>query len=460
MKISLNDSTKRFIEDRIFSRIAAQDVSLFEFDTDVKAYAGDYFGWTNLATKPPINPVEIATFAKKVRDEGLKSVVLIGQGGSTQAAMTITKLNAVDNTEIAFKTMDSISPVYVEKILNECEPSTTLYIVSSKSGSTTEPTLLSRIAWDYAYTALGQDAAANRFVAITDPDSLLESVAEKNKWRAIFSGPTDVGGRFSALSAFGLLPAALVGIDIVAFLEEAAITERLCSLDSLENPALWLATFLYDNYLAGRPKFSLVSPQPGRVFGLWVEQLVAESLGKCGHGILPNIEIDASMLARPHDDRCAITYAIRPDASFESDIDRIDPSIPTLHCSIPNVMQLARHFLMWEYAVCAVAVLMEINPFDQPDVALTKEIVKNLLTAEANIGSTAGCHRIPIEKNFVIEAELSPAVCTDTPSNLDEALEVFFSSLQNEDYFSLNAFLPFTKEVRRIPLEEIRHCVA
>lgn len=456
-----NDSAHFLVANKVPERVQAKDSSLYDFDPDIQEFVGHYFGWPTLASQPPVPIDEIARFAAEVRDEGLESVVLIGQGGSTQASMTLTRLNALVDSSVTFKTMDSMSPVYASKILNQCDPAHTLYIVSSKSGSTMEPATLSRVAWAYVCDALGENAAGSRFVAITDPGSLLEGIAAKNGWRKVFPGSPDVGGRYSALSVFGLLPAALVGIDIRHLVAEARKCQHLCSGNFIENPAVQLASFLYENYRNGRRIFSLVSPQPGRVFGLWVEQLIAESLGKQGCGILPNIEIDASMLAVPRDDRCAITYAIRPDASFESDINRIDPSIPTIRCEIPDVVQIACHFMMWEYATAFIAVLMHINPFDQPDVQSTKTKVKAMMETPEHVGEpTPGCHQIADRWRFVDEAELSGAVCDTCPDNLDEALELLFSSIKPGDYFSVNAFLPFFQEARRVPLEEIRHTVA
>ncbi|MGN0035065.1 MAG: hypothetical protein ACI364_05005 [Coriobacteriales bacterium] len=494
-----NPYTRRLVDEHVFSRIGQRDASLYSFDIETAEYATRFFGWTQLSSCPPVDPGQIASFAAQLRSEKLQSVVLVGQGGSTQASMTITRLNE-QNSRVSFKTMDSVSPVYVNKILGECDPAHTLYVVSSKSGTTVETDLLSRVAWDYVTDRLGAKAP-RRFVAITDPDSELARRAQRQNWRAVFEGSVDVGGRFSALSVFGLLNAALVGIDIIELLDEASAFEETCCQDSEDNPALQLASFLYGNYENGRRIFSLVSPQPGRCFGLWVEQLVAESLGKNDKGILPNIEIDASMLAVPRDDRCAITYAIRPDASFETDIARIDPSIPTMHFRIPRVLDIASHFIMWEYAIAACARLMEVNPFDQPDVQLTKSKAKALLYAEdGTIGITPSCRQIPtghsvglkgeedgdhplfadllpdgrpsrpedadkvdpMVRACVLEAELSPACSADDArmETLDDALGALFSSLKPGDYFSLNAFLPFYTEGRRVPLEEIRHCVA
>jgi glucose-6-phosphate isomerase len=149
-------------------------------------------------------------------------------------------------------------------------------------------------------------------VAITDPGSDLEKRAKEEGWLRVFLGEPSVGGRYSALSVFGLLPAALVGINLNALMRSAAQAEELCSTDSLDNPALVLASFLYDNYAKGRNKFSFLSPKRGRVLGLWIEQLVAESLGKEGQGILPNIETDSLTFSEDAKDRSIVIYQDRP----------------------------------------------------------------------------------------------------------------------------------------------------
>ena len=199
------------IENEVPSRIAAKDGSVFDFSAEIADYAATRLGWTTLASKPPSDPAEIAIIAQQARGEGLDAVVLIGQGGSTQAPQTVTKLYSLEVTdEVPFKTMDALSPVYVNHILGSSDPARTLYIVSSKSGSTLEPTVLSHVCWKYVCAHLGAERAGSRFIAITDPDTELEHVARKNHWRAIIHGEPDVGGRYSALSAFGLLPMAAI----------------------------------------------------------------------------------------------------------------------------------------------------------------------------------------------------------------------------------------------------------
>lgn len=329
----LYPSAKTLIKEKVASRVHAKDATLYDFSDDASECAKKYMGWTDLASNPPFPLEQIQAFADKAISEGLKTVVLIGQGGSTQAPMTITKYNQVDSKKVAFRTLDSDSPVRVRGILAEVNPKTTLFIVSSKSGGTIEPRLALQAVRNELRSKISEQEIVKRFVAITDSGSELERQAKEEGWAAVFPGEASVGGRFSALSVFGLLPAALVGIGLHDYVEHAIEAERECSEDSIDNPAIALAAFLYDNYLHGRNKFSFLTPKRGRVLGLWIEQLVAESLGKEGEGILPNIELDALLLAKDTGDRSIIVYQTRTDlwderTNFEMSLAYIDEAIP------------------------------------------------------------------------------------------------------------------------------------
>ena len=238
--------------------------------------------------------------------------------------------------------------------------------------------------------------------------------------------------------------------------------EEACSEDAIDNPAINLAAFLYDNYLKGRNKFSFLTPKRGRVLGLWIEQLVAESLGKNGEGILPNIEIDSLLLTEDPGDRSIIMYQTQTDLwderrNFEMSLAYIDPAIPRLNYRIDTVEELAEHFVMWEYAIAMCGYLMQVCPFDQPDVASAKaevlDILKNgqpepdfteVLTDEVDMG----------------RVEVSFAPMFEGCEDLHETLYALLSSIQPGDFFALNAFLPFTGEGRREAIEQIRHGVA
>ncbi|MCQ2751956.1 MAG: hypothetical protein MJ189_02505 [Coriobacteriales bacterium] len=472
--INCFDATKELIDNKIASKISSGDASCFSFDKEIEESVATRLGWVRLASNPPLGPAKIAVIAQQARCEGLDAVVLIGQGGSTQASQTITKLRSLEiKAEIPFKTMDSLSPVYVNHILGSSDPARTLYIVSSKSGSTLEPTVLSHVAWSYACAHLGEEAAGKRFVAITDKGSQLEEVARKNNWRCILNGEEAVGGRYSALSVFGLLPMASVGIDIEAVLEDAIAVENACAQDSADNPALQLASFLYTCYKQGRDKFSLIMPPKNQVFGLWVEQLVAESLGKHGVGILPNVEIDAGILSDPHKDRCVILCNMNNNSAFEHAKACIHPDIPIYRLDIEDASKMIESFLIWEYAVAFCGWLMKINPFDQPNVESTKIQARKLLGIQNGAGAQEAVKSLKdsyrsfdlddcdyADKIYLSQALFEDFDALDDDFEIGKVLRVVFSSIENGDYFSLNAFLPFRGVGRRETLERIRHRVA
>lgn len=458
----LHPSAKTLVKECVASRVRAKDVSLYDFSEEAQEYACRYMGWTDLGSNPPYPLADIQAFADSIIARGLKTVVLIGQGGSTQAPMTLTKYNKLDSSLVAFRTLDSDSPVRVRAILAEADPESTLFIISSKSGGTIEPRLALQAVRDALSEKMPAEELVKHLVAITDPGSDLERQAREEEWAAVFPGEPSVGGRFSALTVFGLLPAALVGIDLEELMAHAVEAERRCSEDAIDNPAIGLAAFLYDNYLAGRNKFSFLTPKRGRVLGLWIEQLVAESLGKDGQGILPNIEIDSLLLTKDPGDRSVIMYQTKTDLwderrNFEMSLSYIDPTIPRINFKIDSVEELAEHFVMWEYAIAMCGYLMKVCPFDQPDVASAKAVVLDILRD--------GQPEPDFAQNFTdevqmgeVEVRLSPCFkdCTDVGA----ALRALFACIQPGDYFAINAFLPFTGEGRREALEIIRHAVA
>lgn len=458
----LYPSAKTLVKECVASRVHAKDATLFDFSEQAQACAERYMGWTDLASNPPYPLADIQAFADSIIEQGLKTVVLIGQGGSTQAPMTITKYNKPDSSRIVFKTLDSDSPVRVRAILAEARPETTLFVISSKSGGTIEPRLALRAVRDAVGDALAEEELMQHLVAITDPGSDLERQAREEGWAAVLPGEPSVGGRFSALSVFGLLPAALVGIDLEELLEHAVEAEKRCSEDAIDNPAIGLAAFLYDNYLQGRNKFSFLTPKRGRVLGLWIEQLVAESLGKDGQGILPNIEIDSLLLTNDPGDRSVIMYQTKTDLwderkNFEMSLSYIDPTIPRANFKIDSVEELAEHFVMWEYAVAMCGYLMRVCPFDQPDVASAKAVVLDILKEGQPAPDFVQDH---IGDVHMGEVEVRLAPCFKDCTDVQGALRALLTSIQPGDYFALNAFLPFTGEGRREALELIRHGVA
>ena len=458
----LYPSAKTLVKECVASRLQAKDATLYGFSEEAQECAQNFMGWADLASNPPYPLHEIQSFADSMIAQGMKWVVLIGQGGSTQAPMTITKYNKPDSSQVQFRTIDSDSPVRMRAILSEIDPRKTLFIISSKSGGTIEPRLALRAVRDQLSDVISPEEMVQHLVAITDPGSALEAQAREEGWAAVFSGEPTVGGRFSALSVFGLLPAALVGINLEEYMARAAEAERVCSEDAIDNPAIGLASFLYDNYTQGRNKFCFLTQKRGRVLGLWIEQLVAESVGKNGQGILPNIEVDTLLLKNDPGDRSVVMYQTKNDLwderrNFEMGLSYIDPSIPRAAYKIDTVYDLPEHFIMWEYAVAMCGYLMKVCPFDQPDVASAKAVVLDILRD--------GQPEPDYVQDFIDdvhmgEVEVRQASCFKDCKDVRSSLRALLGSIQPGDFFALNAFLPFTGEGRREALETIRHGVA
>ena len=458
-------SADELIAQNVASRIHAKDATLYNFSDNAEEFARNYMGWTQLATNPPYPIADIESFAQEMEARGIKTVLLIGQGGSTQAPMTLTKYNKVDSNKVSFKTLDSVSPVRMRAILAECDPRTTLVIQSSKSGGTIEPSLVTEAVEKLLASQLSEDELGDHFIAITDPGSDLEKKANDKGWMKVFNGEPAVGGRYSALSVFGLVPAACVGINLGTLMDRARAAENACASDSIDNPAIVLASFLYDNLQRGRDKFSFLSPKRGRVLGLWIEQLVAESLGKEGQGILPNIEVDSLTLSDDPGDRTVIVYHTKTDLwdereNFHKSLEFINPAIPQLDFTVETVYDLAEHFVMWEYAIAMVGYLMKVCPFDQPDVQVAKTEVLSILADGAPDPTFVqeGIEGVSVGKVEVhVSKALEPYMFRHT---LDEAINALLESIKPGDFFSINAFLPFTGEGRREAMEEVRHSLS
>ena len=456
-------SAEKLVAVKAASRVAAKDNTLYDFSEYACNFSKDFMGWANLATDPPVALSEIQELANKFIDAGFESAVLLGQGGSTQAAMTLTKYCKDESTGLKFRTLDSDSPVRFREMLAAIDPAKTVVIVSSKSGGTLEMrSYLAAVRAAFLESMTEEEFKTQHLVAISDPGSALTEEATSEGWAGYLPGEATVGGRFSALSVFGLFPAALVGIDLEDLMAHAAEAERVCSQDSLDNPALQLAAFLYDNYAVGRNKFSYLTAKRGRVLGLWIEQLIAESTGKDGKGILPQIEVDSLLLAKDRGDRAVVVYRTKADTwdeaeNFEQGLACVDPAIPRATMRVGEVEELAEHFMVWEYATAMCGYLMEVSPFDQPDVASTKAKVLEILDEGLPEPSFADDLVAAGVNRGAVEVTLSD--CCEDAKTLREALKALFASVKPGDYFATNAFLPFTGEGRPDALADIRRVI-
>ena len=342
----------------------------------------DRLGWLSVTGQMSGELGSIEEFGSEVRRAGFQHVVLLGMGGSSLGPEVLRQTfgSAQDYPELIV--LDSTVPEWVESVARRVDPQRTLFLVSSKSGATTEPNSL------YAYFSSlldqpGPDSGSN-FAAITDAGTPLEQLAKEQEFRRIFLNPPEIGGRYSVLSYFGLVPAALIGMDLPELIQRAdAMRARCSALTPLQdNPGAWLGLVMGKMALQGRDKLTLITSPSLAGFGLWVEQLLAESTGKEGRGIVPVAGeplVDARHYGR---DRLFVYLRLEEDDS--SEIDGAVESIqlaghPLVRMDLQDKYDLGGEFYRWEFATALAGALLGINPFDQPDVQDAKDMTDSVL---------------------------------------------------------------------------------
>ena len=416
----------RTVPENAVARIVARDGSLYSDDASVAAEAAAYMGWTDLAEQADAVLPGIEALVADIKAEGLSDVVVLGMGGSSLAALVMGALLPGDGTRL--HVLDTTSPISVTHVLELINPATTLHLMSSKSGGTIEPNALYAIFRDRADEALGREAAGLRFVAITDPGSSLERLAEQDGMRACVLAPPTVGGRYSALTAFGLVPAALIGADVRSLVTRAQQVERAFS-DGM--PDTGLAEHLAAAYRRGADKLIISADPELRVFGLWIEQLVAESLGKAGLGMVPVIAHAQQTDARRADEVLVALSRTSEAGTAKPNGDEAYPMV------LADPYELGGWFVLWEYSVAIMGAVLGVNPFDQPNVAeakaATNAVLEGSLDPPAPQGAFDGVH-------FTFAGGLPEPGHIER--SMSTALAHALAEVGDDGYLALLAYLP------------------
>ena len=367
------------IERRVPQRILARDHTVWRPEPREIA---DRLGWLDAgAFLIPYLP-ELQAFVAQIRNEGYRDVVLLGMGGSCLGPEVLRR--ALGRTEgfPSLSVLDSTVPGRVAAVAGAIDPTHTLFIVSSKSGGTTETLSFYRFFRGLVEDSLGAGQAGRNFVAITDEGTPLQGLAEEADFRAVYLNPADIGGRYSVLSWFGMLPSALAGMDVDRLLRGAAEMRERCVHGAPESsPGLRLGALLGSATLAGWDKVTLVTPPPMEDLGLWVEQMIAESLGKEGCGIIPIACEPLLPQGCYGSDRLFVFLESgNADAMVSQRVDMLETSgHPVLRLPVGDAYDLGAEFFRWEYATAVAGAILDVHPFDQPDVQGAKDNTDRLL---------------------------------------------------------------------------------
>jgi transaldolase / glucose-6-phosphate isomerase len=427
----------RLLEADAVTRLVDRDPTLFSDDVDRRQPILRRLGWTDLAEKAEARLPLVTNLAAEVTREGITDIVLLGMGGSSLAPLVMSEVLGPVEGAPALHVLDTTSPTAVNALISSLDPQTAAFVLASKSGSTIEPLSLYAIFREWMDEALGRVAAGKRFIVVTDPGSPLETRRKKDIMRVAIAAPANVGGRFSALSAFGLVPAGLAGLDVTGLVEHARAMERACHQPADENPGAELAAWMADALAAGRDKLTLVSSRQYGSFGLWVEQLVAESTGKQGTGIVPVLEDGGVPVDAYGPDRALVVIRADDDAPIAAHArDARDAGIPVMEYVLAEPAAIGAEFVRWEFAVALTGFLMGVNPFDEPNVAEAKAATDGVLDGTATVPPA----NADIAGTWVTAAGAlaGSASATDLPG----ALAPLLGALGPGSYLAILAYLP------------------
>ena len=379
----------RFAGERFAARLWEADATLWKpEDARHQGLIAGALGWLTVFDDVRDQIDGLCEFLGELRTDAYRHAVLLGMGGSSLAPEVLTRVLDGEPDCLELTVLDSTDPAAVTAVEASVDLERTLFIVASKSGGTTETASFHAHFYDRLRELEGEHAG-HHFVAITDEDTSLQRQALEQDFRAVFVNPSDIGGRYSALSFFGLAPALFAGLDIEKVLDGARRMAAACAADvpAGENPALVLGAQLGELALAGRDKLTLVTPSRLAPLGAWVEQLVAESTGKEGAGILP---VDLEPLGPPEaygDDRVFVVVGLAGEAVDDERLAALEAAgHPVLRHELAEPHDIGGEFLRWELATAAAGAVLGIDPFDQPNVQESKDNTKALLKAYAEDG--------------------------------------------------------------------------
>ncbi len=418
-----------------------------------------WLGWLDIVDAQLADLAALQSFAAEVKEAGFTQILLLGMGGSSLCPevlkLTFGHIEGFPELHV----LDSTDPAQVKTFEQKIDLAQTLFIVASKSGSTLEPNIFNQYFYQRVVETVGADEAGNHFVAITDPGSKMQQVAERDHFRRIFFGWANIGGRYSALSNFGMIPAAAMGADTALLLASAKEMVEACKAEA-DNPGLTLGAILGTAAQHGRDKLTIIASPGIHDLGAWMEQLVAESTGKEGQAIIP---VDRESIENVNvygTDRvfAYVRLASAPDAEQDVQVAALEAAgQPVIHIEVKDIHDLGQQFFCWEIATAVAGAIIGINPFNQPDVEASKIETKKLTSEYEEKGSLPA--ETPIftgdgVKLFTDEAN-AKKLASSEPS-LVGYLQTFMNQISTGDYFAVLGYIEMN-EAHEAALQSLRH---
>lgn len=443
-------------------RLWARDATLWTGGDEAK-----WLAWLTVADRERGDEASLETFAAEIRERGFSHVALLGMGGSSLCPDVLARTFGPQPGSPELRILDSTDPAQIQAFEDSLDLRHTLFIVSSKSGTTLEPNVLADHFYERVRNLVG-DAAGDQFVAITDPDRPhLQEVAAARHYRRVFFGEPGIGGRYSALSRFGLVPAAAMGLAVSDFLDRTQQMVHACAacVPAAENPGVWLGAVLGTLAAAGRDKITLVASPALLDLGAWIEQLLAESTGKQGRGLIP---VDREPLGPPEvygQDRLFVYVRFDPDPDPGDDqaIAALERSgQPVVHLGVTSLEDLGQTFFVWEMATAVAGSILGIDAFDQPDVEASKDAARALTDEYERTGTLAPETPFCREGPLALFADPRDVAALDQNLDGDASLRGYLRAhlrrLQPGDYFATLAYVENAEQNRHM-LDEIRRTV-
>jgi transaldolase / glucose-6-phosphate isomerase len=413
----------------------------------------NWLGWLDVVQEQIAHLNDLRRLVDDARS--FSDVLLLGMGGSSLCPEVLAKTFGRVSGFPQLHVLDSTDPAQIKAFDSRVDLSKALFVVSSKSGTTLEPNIFKQYFFERVKQKVGAEKAGSRFIAITDPGSKLEAVARDDHFRHVFHGVPSIGGRYSALSNFGMVPAALMGLDVAKFLERTKKTVDACRTEAVEeNPGAMLGVILGTAAKTGRDKVTIVTSPGISDLGAWLEQLLAESTGKQGKGIIP---VDREPLGPPEvygNDRvfAYVRLDTAPDREQDGKITAFEKAgHPVVRMSMADVHHLGQEFFRWEIATAVAGSIIGINAFNQPDVEASKVATRALTSEYEKAGS------LPPEKPFFedsgiklfTDAKNAEALARTSDKSLAGYLRAHLSRISAGDYFPLLAYVQMNEDHER-----------